>query len=79
MALVETVLATGDAGGGSVTRGDTAAVAYSAEATAASETLTAVNALLATLSSTQQSTVQASRTQSNLSQWSNLPDGLFTR
>lgn len=80
-ALVATVLSTSDAGVESATRGDTdtTAVAYSAEATAASETLTAVNAFLATLSSTQQSTVQASRTQSNLSQWSNLPDGLFTR
>ncbi|MEU5888969.1 DUF3500 domain-containing protein [Streptomyces sp. NPDC047461] len=80
-ALVAAVLSTSDAGVGSVTRGgtDTTSVAYSAEATAASETLSAVNAFLATLSSTQQSTVQASRSQSNLSQWSNLPDGLFTR
>ncbi|MFD9435793.1 DUF3500 domain-containing protein [Streptomyces sp. NPDC060002] len=78
-ALAASVLATSDVGVATVTRGDTTAVAYSAEAAAASETLTAVNALLATLSSTQKSTVQASRTQSNLSQWSNLPDGLFTR
>lgn len=77
--LLATALTSGNAGAVSVAGGDVATVAYSADATAASETLTAVNAFLATLSTSQKSAVQASRTQSNLSQWSNLPDGLYTR
>ncbi|MER6952400.1 DUF3500 domain-containing protein [Streptomyces sp. NPDC000618] len=50
-----------------------------AAATAASQVLTAVNTFLGTLSSSQKTAVQATRTQANLSKWSNLPDALFTR
>lgn len=77
--LLAAAFTTADTGTSAVSRAEADTVAYSAEATAASETLTAVTTFLGTLSSSQQSTVQASRTQSNLSQWSNLPDGLFTR
>ncbi|MFF9162152.1 DUF3500 domain-containing protein [Streptomyces longwoodensis] len=48
-------------------------------ASAASQVLTATNAFLATLSSSQKTAVQAARTQANLSKWSNLPDALFKR
>ncbi|QJT05586.1 DUF3500 domain-containing protein [Streptomyces asoensis] len=50
-----------------------------AAAAAASQVLTAVNTFLGTLSSSQKTTVQATRTQANLSKWSNLPDALYTR
>lgn len=48
-------------------------------ADAAPATLSATKAFLATLDTTQKSTVQADRSQANLSQWSNLPDQLFKR
>ncbi|MFH8803972.1 DUF3500 domain-containing protein [Streptomyces sp. NPDC017936] len=48
-------------------------------ATAASQVLTATNTFLATLSSSQKTAVQGTRTQANLSKWSNLPDALFKR
>ncbi|WP_329302964.1 DUF3500 domain-containing protein [Streptomyces sp. NBC_00659] len=48
-------------------------------AATAPQVLTAVNAFLGTLSSSQKTTVQATRTQANLSKWSNLPDALYKR
>ncbi|MEU4486737.1 DUF3500 domain-containing protein [Streptomyces purpurascens] len=50
-----------------------------AAATAASQVLTTVNTFLGALSSTQKTAVQATRTQANLSKWSNLPDALYSR
>ncbi|MEU0426189.1 DUF3500 domain-containing protein [Streptomyces canus] len=47
--------------------------------TAAAQVLTATQAFLATLDDSQKSSVQAERTEANLSQWSNLPDQLFER
>ena len=41
--------------------------------------LTATQAFLGTLDDAQKTSVQAERTQSNLAQWSNLPDQLFER
>ncbi|MFE9686679.1 DUF3500 domain-containing protein [Streptomyces sp. NPDC006285] len=47
--------------------------------TTAPEVLAAVNTFLGTLSSSQKTTVQATRAQANLSKWSNLPDALYKR
>nr|WP_277349477.1 DUF3500 domain-containing protein [Streptomyces sp. S3(2020)] len=77
--MLAAAFTTTDTAPSATSRAGVSTVAYSAEATAASETLTAVTTFLGTLSSSQQSTVKAERTQSNLSQWSNLPDGLYTR
>lgn len=45
----------------------------------ASDVLSATTAFLGTLDDTQKTSVQGERTQTNLSQWSNLPDQLFER
>jgi hypothetical protein len=56
-----------------------AAPAASTTTGAPAVTLAATEAFLGTLDATQKTTVQAERTSSNLSQWSNLPDQLFKR
>ncbi|WP_406005446.1 DUF3500 domain-containing protein [Streptomyces sp. NBC_00637] len=80
--LVATVFSSGASAAPEAPSGNPAAAAGSdstAQATAAADVLTAVNTFLGTLSSSQKTSVQASRTQANLSKWSNLPDALFAR